>query len=127
GHTSSKLPQSILPVIPAVAVIAALAIDAGGARLGGRISVFFSSGPLVWPQIVALVMPVSFWLIEGTYPFFALFAFVAAACCGPVAWLWLRRGRTVAAAGVSVVTVLFIYLGFFGVIVPGFRVLSLHH
>ncbi|CAN5173104.1 glycosyltransferase family 39 protein [soil metagenome] len=119
----SKLPQNILPVIPAVAVIAALAIDAGGARLGGRISVFFSSGPLVWPPIVAVVMPVAFWLIEGSYPFFALVAFAAAACCGPVAWLWLRRGCTVAAAVMSVVTVVFIYLGFFGVVVPGFSVL----
>jgi hypothetical protein len=120
---SAKLPQAILPVIPAVAVIAAVAIEAGVCRIRGRISLFFSSGPLVWPPVIAVVFPLAFYFIEGRYPVVALLAFVAAAFLGPVAWLWLRRGRQVPAALMSVVTVVFIYLGFFGVLVPGFSVL----
>ena len=58
-------------------------------------------------------------MLEGHFPFTAFAALAVAAILGPVAWLWLRRGKAVAAAALSVVTVAFIYLGFFGIIVPG--------
>ncbi|MEX2319237.1 MAG: glycosyltransferase family 39 protein, partial [Bauldia sp.] len=117
---TAKTPQNILPSIPAIAILAAAAIDAGTARITGKISWFYSLGPLVWPPAIAVALPVAFYLLERRVPWFAIAAFSVAAVLGPVTWLWLNRGRMVASAVLSVVTVVFIYLGFFGAILPGF-------
>jgi 4-amino-4-deoxy-L-arabinose transferase-like glycosyltransferase len=114
-----KEPQWVLPAIPAVVLLAAAAIDAGKAKIGGRISWFYSLGPLLWPPLVALIVPAIFFAIEDRFPWFGAVAFVAAAILGPVTWFWLRRDQLVAAALMSVATVFFIYLGFFGSFVPG--------
>jgi 4-amino-4-deoxy-L-arabinose transferase-like glycosyltransferase len=116
----TKMPQNIVPAIPVIALVAAAAIEAGACRIGGRISWFYSLGPAIWPPLVAIIIPLIFWQIEGRVPYVAIAAFAVAAFLGPVTWLWIRRGDTVAAAMLSVATVIFIYLGFFGVIVPGF-------
>ncbi len=118
-----KLPQYVLPAIPAIAWIAGAAIDAGVTRIRGKISVFYSAGPLVWPPTIVVVVPIAFLLIEGWFPVVAFLAFAVAAVLGPLAWFWLRRGKAVAAAAMSMVTVVFIYLGFFGVVVPDLSVL----
>jgi hypothetical protein len=117
---TAKTPQNILPSIPAIAILAAAAIDAGTARITGKISWFYSLGPLVWPPAIAVALPVAFYLLERRVPWLAILAFSVAAVLGPVTWLWLHRGRMVASAVLSVVTVVFIYLGFFGAILPGF-------
>ncbi len=114
-----KAPQYVLPAIPMVTIIAAAAIDAGAARIGGKISLFYSAGPLLWPPLIAVALPIAYFVVEGSFPIVALVAFVIAAVLGPVAWLWLKRERAVAAAAMSLVTVVFIYFGFFGGIVPG--------
>ncbi|HVY20075.1 MAG TPA: glycosyltransferase family 39 protein [Bauldia sp.] len=114
-----KEPQWVLPAIPAVVLLAAAAIDAGKAKIGGRISWFYSLGPLLWPPLVALIVPAIFLAIEDRFPWFAAAAFAVAAILGPVTWFWLHRGLLVAAALMSVATVFFIYLGFFGSFVPG--------
>jgi 4-amino-4-deoxy-L-arabinose transferase-like glycosyltransferase len=116
----TKLPQHVLPAIPAIALIAAVAIDAGGPRIAGRISWFFSLGPVFWPPVLAVTFPVVFLLIEGRVPYLASVAFLAAAVLGPIAWVWLRRAQTVAAASAAIVSSLLILFGFFGGIVPGF-------
>ena len=115
----TKQPQNVLPAIPAIAMVAAAAIDAGAGRIGGRISWFYSLGPLLWPPLVAIVMPVVFYALEGSIPVAATLAFAVAAVLGPITWVWLRRGDAVGAAALSVVTVIFIYAGFFGAFVPG--------
>jgi 4-amino-4-deoxy-L-arabinose transferase-like glycosyltransferase len=114
-----KEPQWVLPAIPAVAILAAAAIDTGNAKIGGRISWFYSLGPLLWPPLVALIVPGIYYAIEHRFPWEAGAAFAVAAILGPVTWLLLRRGLLVASALVSVATVFFIYLGFFGSFVPG--------
>ena len=117
---TAKTPQNILPSIPAIAILAAAAIDAGTARITGKISWFYSLGPLVWPPAIAVAVPIAFYLLEGTVPWLAIAAFAVAAVLGPVTWSWLHRDRMVASAILSVVTVIFIYLGLFGAILPGF-------
>ncbi|MEJ0012995.1 MAG: glycosyltransferase family 39 protein [Bauldia sp.] len=114
-----KEPQWVLPAIPAVALLAAAAIDAGTAKIGGRISWFYSLGPLLWPPLVALLLPGIFFSIEGYFPWGMTVAFAIAGVLGPLTWLFLRRGALVAAALTAVVTVFFIYVGFFGSFVPG--------
>jgi hypothetical protein len=115
---TQKLPQYVLPAIPVIAMVAGAAIDAGEARIRGKVSLFYSAGPLVWPPLVALVVPFVFLALEGWYPAVAFAFFLVGAVLGPAAWFWLREGRAVAAAVLSAATVLFIYLGFFGRIVP---------
>ena len=115
----NKLPQNILPAIPAVALIAGAAIAAGACRIGGRVSWFYSLGPALWPPLTAAAAPFAFFFLQGRVPIFATGCFVAAAVLGVISWLWIRRGEGVAAGLLSVVTVVFIYLGFFGAFVPG--------
>lgn len=118
---TAKVPQNILPAVPAIAMLAAAAIDAGGARITGRISWFYSLGPLIWPPVIALALPLAFLSLEGWFPWFAFSAFAVGAVLGPVAWLWLRQGRLDASALMSVLTVVFIYVGFFGGLLPSFQ------
>ena len=114
-----KQPQAVLPAIPAVALLAAAAIDAGAARIGGRVSWFYSLGPALWPPLVAVVVPLVFVRFEDRFSWAVVVPLLVAALLGPLAWLWLRRGRVVASVLLSVATVAFIYLGFFGAFVPG--------
>lgn len=114
-----KEPQWVMPAIPAVVILAAAAIDAGKAGIGGRISWFYSLGPMLWPPLVALIVPGIFYAIEGRFPWAMAITFAVAGVLGPVTWLYLRRGAVVAAALMAVVTVFFIYAGFFGAFVPG--------
>lgn len=116
---TEKLPQYVLPAIPSIAMLAAVAVDAGTARISGRISRYYSSSPLIWPPVIAVAIPVGFFALEGRFPVGAFAAFAVAAILGPVAWLWLKRGHDVAAAALAILSVIFIYLGFFGSIVPG--------
>ncbi len=116
---TEKLPQYVLPAIPPIAMLAAVAIDAGEARIRGRISQFYSSSPLIWPPVIAVAVPVAYTLVEGSFPVAAFLAFVVGGVLGPVAWLWLRRDQGVAATVLALASAVFIYLGFFGVIVPG--------
>ena len=116
---SAKQPQAILPAIPAIALIAGSAIDAGATRIRGRLSWFYSLGPAVWPPLMAIAIPAAFVYFEGRFPWVAFLAFTVAAILGPITWVWLRNGRVFAAALLSVVAVVFIYVGFFGAFVPG--------
>lgn len=115
---SAKLPQTILPAIPFVSMLAAAAVDAGGARIGGRISWFYSLGPAIWPPLTALVLPLLFMLLERRFPALALIVLLPAAVLGPITWVWLKRGQVIASTLLAVITVIFIYLAFFGVLVP---------
>jgi hypothetical protein len=114
-----KEPQWVLPAIPVVVLLAAAAIDAGTAKIGGRVSWFYSLGPLLYPPLVALLLPGIFFAIEGYFPWGMTVAFAVAGVLGPVTWLYLRRGALLASSLVAVATVFFIYLGFFGSFVPG--------
>ena len=116
---TDKLPQYVLPAIPPIAMLAATAVDAGAARIRGRISQFYSSSPLIWPPVIAVVVPTIYLILEGSFPFAAFATFVVGGILGPVAWLWLKRDNAVAAAVLAILSAAFIYLGFFGSIVPG--------
>ncbi len=94
---TAKQPQTILPAVPAIALLAAAAIDAGAARIRGRISWFYSLGPAIWPPLIAIVMPIAFLYFQGRFPWPAFLVFAIAAVLGPVTWLWLRHNALMAA------------------------------
>jgi hypothetical protein len=116
---TQKLPQYVLPAIPSIAMLAAMTVDAGAATIRGRISQFYSSSPLIWPPVIAVAIPAAFVALEGRFPAGAFLAFVVAGVLGPVAWLWLKRGHGVASVVLAILSAIFIYVGFFGSIVPG--------
>ncbi|HVZ13547.1 MAG TPA: hypothetical protein VG894_03715, partial [Bauldia sp.] len=120
---SVKQPQSVLPAVPAVALLAAAAIDAGATVIRGRVSWFYSLGPFIWPPLVAIVLPLVFFHLEGRMAWFGAAAFLVAAILGPVAWFWIRPPTMLASVLLSVATVVFIYIGFFGSFVPGLSAL----
>jgi 4-amino-4-deoxy-L-arabinose transferase-like glycosyltransferase len=115
----AKTPQNVLPAVPAAVLLAAVAIDAGAARIRGRVSWFYSLGPLVWPPLGLVLLTAAFIQLEGRWPHVAIAAFGGAAILGPMTWRRIQLGETVLAVVFSVVTVALIYLGFFGVFVPG--------
>ncbi len=116
---TDKLPQYVLPAIPAIAMLAAVAVDEGAARIRGRISQYYSSSPLIWPPLIAVVIPAVFVVLEGRFPVVAFATFVVGGVLGPMAWLWLKREKAVAAVVLAILSAAFIYMGFFGSIVPG--------
>ena len=120
---TSKQPETVLPAVPAIAILAGAAIEAGGARITGRISWFYSQGPLIWPPLVAIAVPVAFFYLEGRVDWFGLAALVVAAVLGPIAWFWIKPETMLASVLAAVATVVFIYVGFFGSFVPGLSAL----
>ena len=120
---SAKEPQTVLPAVPAVALLAAAAIDSGATVIRGRVSWFYSLGPFIWPPLVAIVVPLVFFYLEGRMAWFGAVAFLVGAILGPVAWFWIRPSTLLASVLLSVVTVIFIYVGFFGSFVPGLSAL----
>ncbi len=114
-----KLPHLILPALPALAILAGVAIDRGGARISGWITWFLSLGPLVWPPVSAVVFPVALWALEGRIPVLGTIWLMVAAVLGPVAWFWLRKGRVGPSAALAAVSAMLIYWNFFGAFLPG--------
>jgi MFS family permease len=110
----------MLPAFPAVALLAGIAADKGAARVTGWISWFFSLGPLLWPLVVAIGVPLALFLMENAIPDGALVFLAAGVVIGAIAWHWLRRGRAVAAAALSAISAIVIYFGQFAFIVPAF-------
>jgi 4-amino-4-deoxy-L-arabinose transferase-like glycosyltransferase len=113
-----KLPHFVLPAFPAIAILTATAIEEGAVAIRGRLSWLLSVGPLVWPPAFAIAVPIGFILVEGRIPYVALLPLAASAVTGPIAWLWLRRGEAGAAAALSVVSAVFLYLAVFGAVLP---------
>jgi len=116
----NKLPHYMLPAFPALALLAGIAVDKGVSRVTGWISWLFSLGPILWPLVVAIGVPLTLYVMQNTIPDAALIFFAAGAAIGTVAWHWMRRGRAVAAAALSVISAIVIYFGQFAFIVPAF-------
>ncbi len=115
----AKLPQYVLPAIPAIAMLAGTAIDAGGVNVGGWAGRIVSLAPFASRVLAAVVFPLAFLYWQGRFPGIAFLALVAAAVLAWVAWRWLSGGDVAAAAALSVVGIGFAFYGFFGVLVPG--------
>ena len=69
---------------------------------GGGSASSIPSSPLIWPPLIAVAIPAVFVALEGRFPVAAFLAFVVGGVLGPVAWLWLRRDKAVAAAVLAI-------------------------
>ena len=86
-------------------------------RVTGWVSTYFSLNLVVWPLAVGGGAVVIFFLAEKSLPYLALPFFIAAVGFGAYAFRWLYRGRSiVGSALLSLLSVLFLYFGLFGIV-----------
>ena len=87
----TKLPHLMLPAFPAITLLTAIAIDAGGVQVKGWLTRFLALGPILWPLIAAIGVPVFLWAVRSPIDYAALVPLVAAVAIGALASHWLRR------------------------------------
>lgn len=122
----TKLPHYVLPAYPALALAAALALDAGAVHARGWIGWLFSLGPLVIPILIAIGVPVSFYVLERHVPVLGTVALVAGAAIG--AWGWevlVRRDKALASLLITLVAAMVIYEGVYQLILPNMEKLRI--
>lgn len=114
-----KLPHFILPALPAAALLAATAIDRGRIPVTGRMRLFFSLGPLLFALMLLVGAPLAVVVAGDPVPYAALPVLAIGGGVALVAWLALRAGAPLAAAGLSVVASIPFYVAFYGLLLPG--------
>jgi len=118
-----KLPDFVLPLYPALAIVAGTAIDEGKARVTGWISTYFSLNPLVWPWVMALASSVMFFVAEDRVPYAAIPFYAVAVVCGWYAFWWFYRQKSLVASSIlAVASALFIHIGLFGAVLADLTV-----
>jgi 4-amino-4-deoxy-L-arabinose transferase-like glycosyltransferase len=121
-----KLPQYILPAFPALAILAATAVDEGGARLKGWFAWLLSLSLFLVPLAMGGWLAVSLLDEDRGMAIAGLVLIVAAVAVAVLAWRWLSGGVSqIGAAALSVVAATFFHLAVFGFIVPSFDGLRL--
>lgn len=113
----TKLPYYVLPAYPALALVGAIAIDEGRARVTGWVSTYFALNLSIWPIVVGVGASVLYFVGEGRLPIAALPFFLVGIVIGAYAFRWLYRGTSIVGSAVlSLLSALVIYVGLFGVV-----------
>jgi len=115
-----KLAPFILPALPAVALLAATAVDRGQITTGTGMRRFFALGPLLFALMLALGAPLVVVFAGDGVPWPALPALGLGGATAAVAWAWLQRGAAIAAAGLAVAASVPLFAGLFGFLLPDF-------
>ncbi len=113
-----KLPQFVLPAVPAVAILTAVVVDEGAAIISSRWRWIVAIGPFLLPGWIAVGVAWLVYHFDGRVPVGGLVPMFLSFAIAAVAWKWLRRGETVAAMVLSIVSGSLVYLGLFGMIFP---------
>jgi 4-amino-4-deoxy-L-arabinose transferase-like glycosyltransferase len=116
---SVKFPDTVLPAYPALALLAGLAIDEMSVDFSGRIRRFIAAGPVGVPAIFLLVLPVLLFLIDGAIPWVGLAFLLGATAIGYFGWRQLLAGDATSAFITGLGAAIVLYLGVFGVLIPG--------
>lgn len=115
----TKLPHYVLPTFPALAMLAAYAVEEGQIRLDGRIRRFLALGPVGVPLTAAVALIGLFAYVESRVHFDAVLLFALGALVGLAAWWLLTRRRDfLAAALVSLGAAVLTQAAFFGTLAP---------
>lgn len=113
-----KFPDTILPVVPAFALLAGFAIDEAGTNLKGKLRRVIAAGPFGIPVIFLFLLPGLLFLIDGGVSWIGVLLLLAAAVIGWFAWRQLLSGATLASFATSVVSAIVLCFAVFGVLVP---------
>ncbi|MFO1183837.1 MAG: glycosyltransferase family 39 protein [Bauldia sp.] len=121
----TKLPHYVLPAFPALALLAATAVEDASLRLDGGVHRFFAFAPVGVPATAAVVLTALFFHVEGRVHLDTVVLFALATAIGAVAW-WLltRRREFLPAAVVSLGAAFFAEAALFGTLAPNFTELQ---
>ena len=121
----TKLPHYVMPLYPAVAILAVLAIAgrfSGPWRPGAR-AAFFAL-PLI-PAGLALGLTYAAWTLDGRVPVAGATVMLAAVGVAIAAWLFFNRGEVTRAATTGVASAILLSVGVFGLTQPVFASLRI--
>jgi 4-amino-4-deoxy-L-arabinose transferase-like glycosyltransferase len=118
-----KLAHLFLPVLPPLAVLAALAIDEGRLPARGAVRWVVALGPVFWAVLISATIVISLGSDGNPVALWPVPAFLASILAGGLASFWLQRGKSaVAAVTVSVVSSIFLGLGIAGLVLPNLAI-----
>jgi 4-amino-4-deoxy-L-arabinose transferase-like glycosyltransferase len=121
-----KLPEFIMPAYPALALIAAAAIDDGALRMKGWFTWVLSFSLFLVPLAMGGWLVVTLLDENRAMGLIGLVLVVATVAAAVVAWRWLSAGTSaVAAASLSIAAAILFNLAVFGVVTPSFSGLRL--
>jgi 4-amino-4-deoxy-L-arabinose transferase-like glycosyltransferase len=98
----TKLPHYVLPLYPAIAVLAVLALERGGVPFHWRTARWVAALVLLVPVALLIGGPVVFWFLDRTLPYFALPFLLGAAVLAFFAMRALQRSHPLEGAALAI-------------------------
>ena len=120
----TKLPHYVLPLYPAIAVLAMVAIERDAVPFGWRTAKWVSALALLTPLLILGALG-GFWHFERTLPFMAVPLILLAAVAGYWAMRALQKAEPMAAASLAVVSALALTSAVYPMAMPEFRTINL--
>jgi 4-amino-4-deoxy-L-arabinose transferase-like glycosyltransferase len=99
----TKLPHYVLPLYPAIAVLAVLAIERDGVPFAWRSAKWASALAMLVPVLLLVGGPIGFWMLDRTLPYFALPFLLISAGLAYLAMRALQQAEPMAGAALAVV------------------------
>ncbi|MFM9974353.1 MAG: ArnT family glycosyltransferase [Beijerinckiaceae bacterium] len=121
----TKLPHYVLPLYPAMAVLAVLAIERDGVPYHWRSARFASALALLVPLLMLAAALVGFWHLDKTLPFFALPFLLAAAALAFIAMRALQKAEPMAGAALLVASALALTIAAYPFGLPELRAINI--
>ena len=121
----TKLPHYVMPLYPAVAILAVLAFQRGFVgpwRPGSRWSTLLI--PFI-PIGLTIGLAAASWILDGTVPFVGLPVLLAACAASLAAWSFFTRAALLDSLAASVVASMLLAAGVFGLAQPVLRSLQI--
>lgn len=120
----TKLPHYVLPLYPAIAVLAMLAVERDRVPWGWRSAKAVSALALLLPLLIAAAL-YGFWHLERTLPFLALPLILLAVILAFAAMRALQKAEPMAGAALLVASSLALTSAVYPVAMPEFRTINL--
>jgi len=121
----TKLPHYVLPLYPAIAILAMVAIERNAVPFAWRSAKAVSALALLVPFAVLTGGLAGFWRLEGTLPFLAAPLLLAAAALSFWAMRALQRAEPMAGAALLVASALALTSAVYPLAMPEFRAIDL--
>ncbi len=121
----TKLPHYVLPLYPAMAVLAVLAIERDGVPYHWRSARFASTLALLVPLLMLAAALVGFWHLDKTLPFLALPFLLAAAALALIAMRALQKAEPMAGAALLVASALALTIAAYPFGLPELRAINI--
>ncbi len=121
----TKLPHYVLPLYPAIAILAVMAIERDGMPFHWRSAKWASALAMLVPLLLLAAGTGGFWHFDRTLPFFALPFLLIAAVLSFVAMRALQRAEPMAAAALLVVSACFLTVAAYPFGLPQFQAINI--